>query len=167
MDVSEREHEIAEIIPERVIASNILIDGEGAHDARYAIDRDLSTLAGITADNGAVWLKLKFDKTYFIHKVVIYTRFYTDWYHPEAYCVKSMQNYRFCANNDGNFEVAVYQGEVKRKSCGTLQLTYELEQSDQIYTLICNGDGDTVKLSKEEGVIGVYEVAVAATGNND
>ena len=151
-------------MPERVTRSNILINGEGAHDARYAIDGDLSTLAGITTDDGAVWLKLEFDKTYFIHKVVIHTRFYTDWYQPQAHCVKSIQNYRSCANNDGNFEVAVYREDVKQKSCGTLQLTCGLEQSDQIYTLICNTEGDTVKLSKNKGLIVVYEVAVAATG---
>ena len=55
-------------------------------------------------------------------------------------------------------------GEVKQKSCGTLQLTYGLEQSDQIYTLICNTEGDTVKLSKTTGDIAVREVVVVSTG---
>ena len=64
-------------------------------------------------------------------------------------------------DNNNNVDVSVYQGDVKQKSCGTLQLTYGLEQSDQIYTLICNTEGDTVKLSKtkSEGKIAVYEVA--------
>ena len=61
---------------------------------------------------------------------------------------------------DNNVDVSVYQGDVKQKSCGTLQLTYGLEQSDQIYTLICNSGGDTVKLSKNKGNIVVYEVQV-------
>ena len=63
-----------------------------------------------------------------------------------------------------NFDVSVYQGEVKQKSCGTLQLTYGLEQSDQIYTLICNTEGDTVKLTKSMGTIAVSEVATISTG---
>ena len=54
--------------------------------------------------------------------------------------------------------------EVKQRSCGTLQLTYGLEQSDQIYTLICNTEGDTVKLSKDTGFIAVYEVILISTG---
>ena len=61
---------------------------------------------------------------------------------------------------DNNVDVSVYQGEVKQKSCGTLQLTYGLEQSDQIYTLICNSNGDTVKLSKSTKTIAVSEVLV-------
>ena len=52
------------------------------------------------------------------------------------------------------------QGEVKQKSCGTLQLTYALEQLDQIYTLTCNGQGDIVKLSKATGRITVFEIVV-------
>ena len=69
-------------------------------------------------------------------------------------------------NGDNNVEVSVYQGEVKQKSCGTLQLTYGLEQSDQIYTMLCNTKGDTVKLSKSTGVIAVSEVVVTSTGNS-
>ena len=61
---------------------------------------------------------------------------------------------------ENNVDVSVYQGDVKQKSCGTLQLKYGLEQSDQIYTLICNSGGDTVKLSKNTGTIAVFEVAV-------
>ena len=60
--------------------------------------------------------------------------------------------------------MSVYQGDVKQKSCGTLQLTYGLEQSDQIYTLLCNTKGDTVKLSKNIGSIAVFEVVVIGTG---
>ena len=73
------------------------------------------------------------------------------------------QNFRNCVDNDNNVDVSVYQGEVLQKSCGTLQLTYALEQSDQIYTLLCNTEGDTVKLSKDQGRIAVFEVAVTST----
>ena len=58
--------------------------------------------------------------------------------------------------------MSVYQGEVKQKSCGTLQLTYGLEQSDQIYTLICNIEGDNVKLSKSKGYLLVIDIAVTS-----
>ena len=37
-------------------------------------------------------------------------------------------------------------------------------ESDQIYTLLCNTDGDTVKLSKNTGNIAVFEVVVIGTG---
>ena len=64
-----------------------------------------------------------------------------------------------------NVDVSVYQGEVQQKSCGTLQLTYGLEQSDQIYTLICNIDGDSVKLSKtSKKDVAVADVVVISTG---
>ena len=58
--------------------------------------------------------------------------------------------------------MSVYQGMVKEKSCGALQFTYGLEQSDQIYTLICNTEGDTVKLSKTVDRIVVFDLAVIA-----
>ena len=63
-------------------------------------------------------------------------------------------------NFDNNVDVSVYKGEVKLEFCGTLKLTDGLEQSDQIYTLICNTEGDTVKFSKKSGRISVYEVVV-------
>ena len=109
-------------------------------------------------------MKLEFQKTSFIHKVVIYYRFYNNWYDPNMWCVRNHGRFRGCVNADNNVDVSVYQGEVKQKSCGTLQLTYGLEQSDQIYTLICNSEGDTVKLSKSTGVIAVLEVVVVGKG---
>ena len=115
-------------------------------------------------DDGTGWIKLEFDKTYFIHKVVIYYRFYTNWYDPSGYCQQTLANFKSCVNNDGNFDVSVYKVEEKQKSCGALKLTNGLEQSDQIYTLLCNTEGDTLKLTKDSGVIVVCEVAVTTTG---
>ena len=109
-------------------------------------------------------MKIEFGKSYFINKIVIYYMFYTNWYNPSGPCYGSEANFRGCVNHHNNVDVSVYQGEVKKKSCGTLQLTYGLKQSDQIYTLICNAEGDTVILSKTSGVIAVYEVAVMSTG---
>ena len=61
-------------------------------------------------------------------------------------------------------DVSVYKKGVRQKSCGTLELTYGLEQSDQIYTLLCNTEGDAVKISKNSGNIAVAEVVVTSTG---
>ena len=109
-------------------------------------------------------MKLEFSKTHFIQKVVIYYRFYTNWYDPGNWCVQSEARFKGCVDWDNNVDVSLYQGEVKQKSCGTLQLTYGREQSDQIYTLLCNTEGDNVKLSKTSGNIVVVEVAVTSTG---
>ena len=115
-------------------------------------------------NNGACWLKIEFDKTYFINKAVLYYLFYTDWYNPSDWCAQSEANFRKCVDGDNNVDVSVYKGEVKQKSCGTLHLTDGLEQSDQIYSLICKSKGDTVKLSKSNGYITVADVAVTITG---
>ena len=109
-------------------------------------------------------MKLEFSKTHFIQKVVIYYRFYTNWYDPDDWCVQGEARFKRCVDGQNNVDVSVYQGEVKQKSCGTLQLTYGLEQSNQIYELLCNTEGDNVKLSKTSGNIVVVEVAVTSTG---
>jgi hypothetical protein len=75
-----------------------------------------------------------------------------------------VDNFKSCVDNDNNVDVSVYQGEVKQKSCGTLQLTYGLDQSDQIYTLTCNAKGDNIKLSKTTGKIAVSEIAIVGSG---
>ena len=130
--------------------------------AGNAIDKDLSTAAAIRADTGAGWIKLEFAGPYPIQKIVIYYAFYTNWYAQTTSCAKSELNFYKCVNNDNNVDVSVYQGDVKQKSCGTLQLTYGLEQSDQIYTLFCYTVGDNVRLSKSAatGNIAIYEVVV-------
>ena len=76
--------------------------------------------------------------------------------------MQSEANFISCAKNDDNIDVSVFQGQVVKKSCGKLQLTYGLEQSDQIYTMICNTEGDLVKLSKDTGAVAAYEVVVVS-----
>ena len=132
--------------------------------SEHAIDKDLSTASATYTEHGAGWLKLDFGKSHFIHQIIIYFWFYTDWFDPGEYCVQSVDNFKKCVDYDNNVDVSVYQGEVKQKSCGTLQLTYGLEQSDQIYALLCNTRGDTVKLSKDVGHIAVCEIVVIGTG---
>ena len=162
--ISERKKQIAEISPASVTQEKTYNDDEETWAAAHAVDKDFST-ATHTAD-GAGWLKIEFDKTYFIHKVVIYCRFFNNWYHPNNWCVQSVANFKECVDLTNNVDVSVYKGDVKQKSCGTLQLTYGLEQLDQIYTLLCNSGGDTVKLSKDTGNIVVTEVVVTSTGKN-
>ena len=131
-----------------------------------ALDKDLTTATTVQTDNGngELWLKVEFDKTHFIDKVVIYYMFYTNWFDSKG-CQKNERAFKACVNKSNNVEVSVYQGEVKQKDCGTLQLTYGLEQSDQIYTLLCNIEGDTVKLRKpsSEREIRVFEIVVIGT----
>ncbi|KAL5259814.1 hypothetical protein ACHWQZ_G010058 [Mnemiopsis leidyi] len=161
----ERRKEIGEISPTSVTLGGVVLDdNEEKFAAAHAVDKDLSTAAAADTAYGAGWIKLMFDKTHFIHKVVIYYWFYTNWYDPSGGCIQSVEIFKGCVDTDNNVDVSVYQGEVLQKSCGTLQLTYGLEQSDQIYTLLCNTDGDTVKLTKSTGNLLAYEIAITSTG---
>ena len=155
---------MAEIIPESVSQGKTKDDDEGCCAAAHAIDNDFSTAAITHTDNGAGWLKLQFGKTHFIHKIIIYYRFYTGWYYSNSWCVQSEISFRACVDKNNNVDLSVYQGEVKQKSCGTLQLTYGLEQSDQIYTMVCDTEGDTVKLSKDSRTISVREIVILSSG---
>ena len=145
---------------------NTFNNDDGLYTAAHAVDKDFSTQAGTHTDDGAGWIKLEFDKTYFMHKVVTYYLFYTNWYRPSDWCAQSETNFRTCVSRHNNVDVSVYRGEELQKSCGTLQLTYGLEQADQVYTLLCNTEGDAVKLSKNSGNIVVAEVVVTSTGKN-
>ena len=59
-----------------------------------------------------------------------------------------MYRFKACANFESNVLVSLYQDSVKQKECGTLQLTYGLEQSDQIYHINCGARGDMIKFKK-------------------
>ena len=78
------------------------------------------------AANGEVWLRLEFDKTYFIGEVTMYLGFYTDWLWPNSWFTKSITNYKNYVDINNKIDVSVYQGDVKRKLCGTVQRTYGL-----------------------------------------
>ena len=103
-------------------------------------------------------MKLEFDKIYFIGKIIVYFAFYNNWFGDDDYWHENEEHFRQCVDHHNSVDVSVYQGDVKLEFCGTLKLTYGLEQSDQIYTLICNAAGDTVKFNKKSGAILVYEV---------
>ena len=161
---------MSEITPKSVTQGKTYSSNKYA--AAHVIDKDLSTFAATETGDGAGWMKIEFVKTYFVHKVIIYYMFYTNWYNPSDWCAQSEANFRKCVDTDNNVDVSVYQGDVKQKSCGTLQLTYGLEQSDQIYTLLCNTKGDKVFLSKKASLSGglslisVCEVAVTNSGKH-
>ena len=134
-----------------------------------AVDRHCVIRSMTEPVDGEAWLKLEFDADSFIHKVVVYARFMTNWYNTESNCLLSVDHFKNCVEDDRNgadIDVSVYQGEVKQKSCGTLKLTNGLEQSEQIYTQLCNIEGDTVKLSKIDGFIRVYDMAVTSKCKN-
>ena len=56
--------------------------------------------------------------------------------------------------------------DASEKACGTLEVTYAKEQADQIYAVLCNSLGDTVKLSKT-GVINLLEIVVTGFGKSE
>ena len=140
---------------------------ENKDPAYNAMDKDMSTKMVTYVENGAAWFKVEFGEVEFIHEVIIFTRFYTDWYSPSSRCVNNIESFKSCMDDRNDVDVSVYQGDVQQKSCGTLQLTYGLERTDQIYTLLCNTEGDSVKLSKTTGtLIEVFEIVVTGKGLN-
>ena len=147
-----------EITPVNVTQLSTWQENEDLYQAAHAVDKDLSTWS-ITAIDGVQWLKLEFNATYSIDQITIYHFFYTNWYDPNEYCVQSESNYREWKDHQSNVDIAVYQGDELQASCGTLLLTYGLEQADQIYTFNCTASGDTVLLSKS-GQILVTEIVV-------
>ena len=160
---SERSKEIAEITPKRVTQGNNF-QNEAKYAAVQAIDNDLRTGAVTETKDGACWLKLQFGETQFIHKIVIYSPFYTNWYFSDDKCVTNEEEFKNCVDEANNVDVSVYLRGAMQKSCGTLQLTYGREQSDQIYTLLCNTRGDTVQLKKNTGTITLFEIVVTSSG---
>ena len=140
------------------------IDGR---NAGFAVDKDLMTgsLIEPSIENGVMWLRLDFDKTYFIHTITIHTSFYTNWYYPDSSCLKHVDIYKGCKDaTNKNLDIMVYQTGAP-VTCATLHQEYGLDKHDQIYTFACSRPGDMVMLSSTSGTIEVYEVVVTSTGN--
>ena len=164
LKISEPDPVLAEITPIRVTQKSSNFDLN--RDPFNAVDKRLRSSATIVGDEiNPPWLKLDFQNQ-FIHKVVIYNRFYTNWFYLNNGCATTVEKFKECLRTHDKVNVTVYQDGVEKKSCGTLQLTYGLEQSDQIYTLVCNTRGDAVKFSKAEGEIRIWEIVVIGTGEN-
>ena len=77
-----------------------------------------------------------------------------------------IHRFKICVDAETNVLVSVYQDSQKQKDCGTLQLSYGLEQSDQIYHIDCGAGGDMIKFSKDSGLgnLVVYEVVTVGPG---
>ena len=158
MCISGKNNVTGEITPKRVTQDGTWNKDESCCAAAHGVDQDLATPAVTDTRWGAGWIKIEFDKAYDIHKIIIYHMFYINWYDPHSWCVKDVAHFNYCIKAVNNVDVSVYQGDVHQKSCGTLQLTYGLDQSDQIYTMICFIEGDTVIFSKISGKIELWEV---------
>ena len=133
-----------------------------------AIDKVISTSAEIVIGDSKseAWLKVEFGEVKFIHKVTVYFRFYTHWYRPSNNCVRNVETFKECVDRENDVELLALQGETVSKVCGTFQRTYGPEQSDQMYTLVCNTEGDSIKLRKEGGRgLKILEVVVTGRGN--
>ena len=117
----ERKTEVEEISPVRATEGAAVTRNGDVRLAKYAIDKDLSTMATTRTSNGNGWLKLELAKTYVIDMVIVYNRFQTNWY-DNTDCGSSTSSFKDCVDEANNVDVSVYQGGVKLKSCGTLQL---------------------------------------------
>ena len=154
---------MAEIIPIKATNGKTVNDNENK-GASKAVDKNLRTDAAVEATmDEEAWIKLEFDIDYFIQRVIIYDRFYNDWF-TNGLCAQSYYNFKICISYQRNVAVSVYKGEVMQKSCGKLQPTNGQEQADQIYTMICNARGDAVRLQKNSGKFYIWEVVVTGSG---
>ena len=143
----------------KVTNGKTLNDNEEHNSASHLVDKNLKTRAAVEATDEEAWMKLEFYIENFIQRVVIYNRFYRNWF-TDGLCGQTIEKFKSCIDDQKNVDVSVYQRDVKQKSCGTLQPTYGLEQSDQIYTLICNAEGDILKLTKLSGKFHIWEIVV-------
>ena len=157
-----------EIIPIKATQEKTRIGSESdtKYAAEHAIDKDLSTKSIAENFDDECWLRLDLDGMFFIEKMIIYSRFYTNYF-DQMMCAQSVSNFQTCVDNVNNADVSVYVGEIRRKLCGTLQLTYGLDLADQIYTLVCEAEGDVVKFSRTTEKISVQEVILFGSRVDD
>ena len=121
-------------------------------DFYKAIDKDLSTVvsAGTTSTDNDIWIRFDLSETHLIDKVVIYLNFFTGFYNNKnTGCMADETAFKNCKKTQEGLEVSVLQEGDKQKSCGTIELSLGLKQSDQIYTFDCAGTkGNAVMLTK-------------------
>ena len=155
------------VTPTSVTLSNNNDDHGSCCGALNAIDSDLSRAVLADPGGGSVaWLRLEFDRAYVFHRIVVYNRFYTNWFNQSDTCAGNEDDFRLCIDKNQNVDVSVYQGDAKQRSCGVLQLTHGLEQSDQIYTRLCNMRGNRVLFSKHgDGSFTFSEIVIIRAGD--
>ena len=83
-------------------------DDEKLWAVEHAIDNDLSTVAATETGDGLGWIKLQFDEKHLIHKMILYLRFYTNWYEASTGCILNVEDFKRCADLDNNVDVSVY-----------------------------------------------------------
>ena len=76
-----------EIVPVTMTQQYTFGGNEINNAAKFCCDKDLSTHAAATATDGEMWLKLEIDKVYLLLQVVVYTRFYNNWFDPAHTCI--------------------------------------------------------------------------------
>ena len=70
-----------------------------------------------------------------------------------------------------NVNVKVYLGYLEQKSCGKLELSTGQSEEDQIYSVFCNVEGDSIMLISEDKSSGLHqqiavrEIIITGKGN--
>ena len=166
MKFSVRDTIPGEILPKRATQGSNYTDEKGTHEAHYSIDQLLTTRSATHTNDGAGWLKLELERTYFVQKVMIYLEYYQDWPIPGDTCRESPENFKtHCLDPHTGAEVRVEE-QGQSVLCAALNLRSGLRRSDQIYPFVCNKFGDAVVLLKREGILSVSEVVIITPQGN-
>ena len=75
--------------PTKATQGSTYDDNEGCCAAAHAIDKSLASSA-LTKRAETNWIKIEFGKIQIVHKVIIYYRFYNNWFFQEGYCSQSI-----------------------------------------------------------------------------
>ena len=154
--ISERARLPNEIVPMKAETKE---DAAKEDTAKKLIDTNLFTRAILVKNDStnSSWIKISLDRPYFITKVVLYNKFFVDWYVPDDVCVVNTDHFKTCNSKIDGLKVTVSE-----KICATLQVfPTALDQKDQVYSLLCNVEGKEVLLSKtEEGKFSIRDVAI-------
>jgi hypothetical protein len=98
--------EVAEITATKVTQSAIYESDEKSYGPANAFDKYLSTEASVVQSNEVCRMKADLGNTYYIHKILIYYRFYRNWFYPNQWCAQNVSNYEYCVNKDNNVDVS-------------------------------------------------------------
>ncbi|XP_063682133.1 uncharacterized protein LOC134817001 isoform X2 [Bolinopsis microptera] len=139
-----------------------------------AFDRHLYTCVALTSTElyggPSLWLKVNLGDLYMVKNVTVYTVFEDDWffYPPRRYgCHTNNGDYENCKEAEINSVITLYDGETEVKECGVLAISAaDTLQADQIYTVTCNGRGDSIILSAGTSALRICEVVVESGEQN-
>ena len=164
---SGRDREIGEASPINVIIESTA--GKHADETafpNFAVDGDLSTSAILNSEGSSAWLQLDFTEKVHVHKVLMYNEYHRDWFW-ESGCRNSLTDYRQCVDMHRSARIDLYNGEEEVISCGKPKPNYGLRQSDQLYTVLCNKLGRSVRLTTINSVTRVFELVVISRGERN